>query len=657
MRRFTFMISIIACLLFSSCNSPIREITADPITINPGMQYQTMDGWGTNLAWWAGQVGTWSDPVRSELMDLIFGQEGLNLNIVRYNWGGGISTSNPEHDTHGDTYSMHPSRKLDSLATGYDEAKRRIIYDFSLDPGQQWVVKELVTNPDYQVNYMEAQVNSPPWWMTISGSAAGNVSQWDENLAPETYDLYIEYLIEMLKYFEAQGVVFDHLNPFNEPISGYWKKGGNQEGSYFGAATQQVILNKLHAKLKAEGLATKITASDETSSDHAVDTFNYFDDETKSMISRLNAHSYSGTERTQLRDLALSYGKTLWMSEFSTGYIQFNPDGMETATALANMIFKDIGEMGVSAWVIWKAVEDRIENLVNLNRGKDYMTAWKPSGSWGLINADYDDLDLADTLGPDYVFKRESYITTKQYDVMKQFSAFIHEGYTIIDADHEDVMAAMSPEGQLVVVVKNFTDDPKETTLDLSAFDDHANVAQVYQTSNTQSTEPMEDVKIKDSMMIISLPKQSLTTYVIEDVAYHGAISHIINNNVIGTSENQMHYSGVWHMNQEADSYSRDVHFSNYTSSSLNLQFMGNRVQVYGANSINSGIAEVVVDNGEPIEIDLYEEDKRSNQVLFDSGILEDGSHTLVVTITGDKNLASRGTYLYVDYAVVTKAQ
>lgn len=48
-----------------------------------------MDGFGTSLCWWAGQVGTWSDAKRKEILDLVFGKDGLGLNIVRFNIGGG----------------------------------------------------------------------------------------------------------------------------------------------------------------------------------------------------------------------------------------------------------------------------------------------------------------------------------------------------------------------------------------------------------------------------------------------------------------------------------------------------------------------------------------------------------------------------------------
>lgn len=44
----------------------------DAITIYPGTQYQTLEGWGAALSWWTNQVGGWAEPIRTQLVDLIF---------------------------------------------------------------------------------------------------------------------------------------------------------------------------------------------------------------------------------------------------------------------------------------------------------------------------------------------------------------------------------------------------------------------------------------------------------------------------------------------------------------------------------------------------------------------------------------------------------
>ncbi len=482
-------------------------------TIDPGKRRQTIDGWGTNLVWWAEEVGKWDEPARREIMDLVFGEEGLNLNIVRYNFGG--SSTNPDIDS-----SMHPARKMLGRAVGYDEEAKQIIYDHSnVDCGQAWLIKDLIAH--YDVHYMEAQVNSPPWWMTISGSAAGHVDGFEENLAPDNYDLFVSYLTEMLKHFRDQeGVAFDHINPFNEPVSGYWKQGGSQEGAYFSPKVQQIILKKLWYRLQEEGLQTKIVVSDETSIDQAITTYQSLDEETRAMIGRIQTHTYGGVQREQLRDLSTAEKKPLWMSEVSTGQLPFSENEMAPAIPLAQLIIRDLQDMAVQAWVVWQAVEDRVENFVSLHKGPDYLKPWDVPQSWGLINGDYSNLDLSGEYGPAYVFKRGQYVMTKQYYVMKQFSYFIRPGYVIIESGSRDVVAALGPDSRLILVVPNFTEEETSITFSLEHFDTANAIVQTYRTSDTEAFARLADSDIQSARLVVRLPAKSLTTYSI-----HQAIS------------------------------------------------------------------------------------------------------------------------------------
>src|SRR3712207_8327498 len=53
--------------------------------------FRSFEGWGTSLVWFANATGDYPDEVKEELADLVFGDDGLNLNIARYNIGGGRS--------------------------------------------------------------------------------------------------------------------------------------------------------------------------------------------------------------------------------------------------------------------------------------------------------------------------------------------------------------------------------------------------------------------------------------------------------------------------------------------------------------------------------------------------------------------------------------
>ena len=50
------------------------------------------EGWGTSLCWWANRLG-YSDELTSQAADVFFSPNGLNMNIGRYNIGGGDHVS------------------------------------------------------------------------------------------------------------------------------------------------------------------------------------------------------------------------------------------------------------------------------------------------------------------------------------------------------------------------------------------------------------------------------------------------------------------------------------------------------------------------------------------------------------------------------------
>jgi O-glycosyl hydrolase len=54
------------------------------VRIDPATRYQTVEGWGTSLAWWGHVVGSWPDETRNAIADLVFSPSaGLGLNVAR----------------------------------------------------------------------------------------------------------------------------------------------------------------------------------------------------------------------------------------------------------------------------------------------------------------------------------------------------------------------------------------------------------------------------------------------------------------------------------------------------------------------------------------------------------------------------------------------
>ncbi|MDR1799163.1 MAG: hypothetical protein LBR19_04655, partial [Bifidobacteriaceae bacterium] len=62
-----------------------------PVTITPNPWYaqEPFEGWGTSLVWFANATGDYPTELREQFYQLVFGEDGLDLTVARYNIGGG----------------------------------------------------------------------------------------------------------------------------------------------------------------------------------------------------------------------------------------------------------------------------------------------------------------------------------------------------------------------------------------------------------------------------------------------------------------------------------------------------------------------------------------------------------------------------------------
>jgi len=448
---------------------------SSPILVEPSKGYDRFEGWGTSLAWWGHILGQWEDQQKfNDVMDLVFdADKGLGLNIVRYNIGGG-ENPNLEENT------LRPGGDVPGFQPEEGE------WDWGADRGQRHV---MLAAFDRGATIAEAFSNSPPYWMTVSGSVTG-AEDGGNNLKDAYYDAFADYLTEVVKvYGERYGVTFRTLTPLNEPISNWWKKGNIQEGAHFNLEAQMKIIKKVADLLEEKGLnETTVSASDENSIDETLEIVKGYDAETLDVITQINTHSYNGSQLQALNTFAKENGKTLWMSEFGAGGTEeHNHQDMTSAMELADRIIKDLRRLQPAAWVYWQAVED--EGAKN---------------NWGFIHSDFK--------------AGESYEITKQYYAMAHFSKFIRPGSHIILTDSDRSVAAYDKEQKrLTVVATNNTVDVQELEYDLSAFDFETQSVNVYQTSAEKDLEKSE-LKIYSNGFGFEVEENSITTIIIDDV-------------------------------------------------------------------------------------------------------------------------------------------
>jgi len=79
------------------------------------------------------------------------------------------------------------------------------------------------------------------------------------------------------------------------------------------------------------------------------------------------------------------------------------------------------------------------------------------------------------------------------------------------------------------------------------------------------------------------------------------------------------------------------------------IEFAGERIVLVATTNSSFGIASVSLDDGEPVDVDLYSPVVGYQQPVWDSGALADGEHTLRIEWTGRNNPASGGTVIGVD--------
>ena len=142
--------TLAVALLIFSLGSARADDTA---TVDPGRRYQTFEGWGTSLAWWVNVIGGFPEPYRSDYINKIFDLvQGLGLTVVRYNIGGGEAPSKR---------SLH----LRESVPGFEPSPGH--WDWNADFNQRWVLFAAIQKG---ADKFEAFSNSPPFWMTRSGS-------------------------------------------------------------------------------------------------------------------------------------------------------------------------------------------------------------------------------------------------------------------------------------------------------------------------------------------------------------------------------------------------------------------------------------------------------------------------------------------------------
>ena len=95
--------------------------------------------------------------------------------------------------------------------------------------------------------------------------------------------------------------------------------------------------------------------------------------------------------------------------------------------------------------------------------------------------------------------------------------------------------------------------------------------------------------------------------------------------------------------------YGNDNHWSGAINNFCQIQFVGDRIRLYGAKDPSHGIGSITIDNGQEALVDYYAPSRQDNVLIYESPVLPAGQHTLKLMVTGTKNVLSTYNTITVD--------
>lgn len=418
---------------------------------------QALKGFGTSACWWSQNVS--DKKTADELSDLLYSEKGLNLNIYRYNIGGGWNNSNCR--------VSNPWRKCESFFVyddkNEDENYKGGGYDFEKDKNAYSFMKTCLAKGNIDTVILFA--NSPHYSFTSSGQASGSLMHHTCNLPKSNYRRFAEYFLDIAEHFIKDGVPVTYISPINEP---QWKWGGSyvwQEGCHYEPEEVQAVFHIFAEELEKRNLDIKLYGPESGEIGGLTEEYlNLFKND-KLIMKHLGVfaiHSYHADNNTEIR------------ADFYRNIVTKNPDirfdmsewcelpckndtkSINGALITARIIGNDLSVLGAESWTSWVAVNQIADNKED---GRDY--------SDGLLSA---------TNGFHY------YYITKRYYALLHFSKFIKIGASVLKTDYIsdnklNIYTFINPDGQRIAVIVN---EGPETDIEFSA---DAKYCEIYSTT------------------------------------------------------------------------------------------------------------------------------------------------------------------------------
>lgn len=117
----------------------------------------------------------------------------------------------------------------------------------------------------------------------------------------------------------------------------------------------------------------------------------------------------------------------------------------------------------------------------------------------------------------------------------------------------------------------------------------------------------------------------------------------------IDNDDPRLVYTGTWTTYVNAGAWGGTNAIARNVGSAVDIPFTGTRGVLLALKDYNLGIANVYLDGTLVTTADFYAPTKQTGKLIYDTGVLADGDHTIRIQFTNTKNALSAGTIIVFD--------
>ena len=448
----------------------------------PQQKHQKITDFGASACWWA--TGYGQKEQVDKYLDLLFGDKGLGLNVLRINVGGSVKADLSDTCTHGGL-PRSPASPLDE--EGHFDIKR--------DLGSFIVAKKAAALG--KIDDFTLFMNSPPTTMTKNGKTyaekPAEEGQFVSNLREDCYEAYAKYVVDAVESYIAEGIPVKYVSPINEP-QWQWDHHNHQEGCHYEpdevVRMCRLVIRELDArKKKNPALANVKLSMPETAqwyqSSYVHDMYQLMctDPEIAPHVDHFAAHSYgtSKAQKIETRAYFDSLGIDIPLHQTEWGPLHCDyVDNMDFALELAHVMCEDFSILHTRHWTWWLGISGY---------------RWPD----GIVCVDLE--------------TGENLTLPKRYFTMLHHSRFI-KGLYNVTMDMENLPAevtgaayASEDDSELVLILVNSENTPRTVQLDGIP----GSPARVFETSELLDCRYLGDLDVSGGY---TLPPRSITNLV-----------------------------------------------------------------------------------------------------------------------------------------------